>query len=142
MRKWLIAVVFVAGCGGGDELSGTSWFALSGGVGTSLSFDDSHGYAMAAGFSSGGSFQLEVQRGTYAISGGSLTFSARESSCPNTPRSASERFALSGSTLAIGDASDAIVFARDSGDPPNGAISYGCFDASGAFAPMAIHPVQ
>lgn len=145
MRRWLIAAALLVGCGGSDprdELAGTDWALTSGSCADVVSFDESGGYTLGTGCPDGAAIDMYVEGGEYQVSGSTLVFTAHTASCAVTTNVSTYRFNRVGSTLSVTDGTTALVFQRQTPGPGSGAaIVYGCFDATGAFTPMAVHSV-
>jgi hypothetical protein len=125
----------LAGCGGGDDSDPQSIVGTWGlEMGTTCAF--------ATNFDTGGQwsgalvctlegnvFGAEVQGGTYAVSGKTLTKTTLRASCPNAARTTEvANFAVDGDHLTVTNNSGAVVFERVPEGEGSGMMLTGCWD--------------
>lgn len=153
MHKWCLAVVafggLLLGCGGDesvsaeDKLQGT-WGTLSAvnECGTFFGFEDATVEVLILCELEDGSFGAQSTSGTFVVTGGSITWTAKASSCPR-PAETTETvaFAFVGEQLRLSVPEGAFLLERADSkktSPGGGSVAYGCFDQTGTFAPRPI----
>jgi len=136
------------GSGGGgvirDQLAGTDWGITWTEVvcATVTGFGYEQDYYIGFGCTlTDGSTGIQMEAGTYNISGNTLTTVPDRATCPGVGPSA-VTFSVNQSNLVIQTPTEVIIFERVApGGSGGGAATYGCFDDQLVFTPMPIRPV-
>jgi len=86
------------------------------------------------------SVDAQAQKGTWSLSGSTLTLANAQASCPAaTAKTDVEAITVSASSLSFSDSAGIIDFARNTAAAGSGALTYGCFNA-GVFTPSPLAP--
>jgi hypothetical protein len=145
MKRLFVVLVFLVGCGNSEEpdvLAGTDWLIEWTEVTcvTVVSFNQTGGYSTGLGCRlTDGSLGLDMETGSYTVSGTNLTTRTEQSTCPATASRVPDtvRFEMTPDNLRIVTTDGILIFERTSTGGPvqGGAVALGCFDDQGYFIP-------
>lgn len=161
MRRWL-AVVFVAfvGCGDGSDAGGPgvtvpppvqyadrvlgNWLLDKGTAGIGVNFIANNQYSIVvlAAAADLGSFNTQLENGTYRANASVVTFTPAQSTCPGPHPPYGEMYSVTATSLTLSDASGALLFARNTSQGGSAVATYGCFASDGTFTPSPLAPVN
>ncbi len=142
-------LAMLAGCGSGgsglDTLAGTQWQSPIVGFNCIrlLVFTDAERFGSAIVCQlQGGQTAMQQTSGTYAASGGTLTLSATESSCPGASKAPVSVEYTPGTDLTVASPEGVIDYIPAiAGPSPGGSATYGCFDGSLHFTASPLLPL-
>lgn len=134
MRTWAVGALLMAlvGCGGDDDpLAGTTWGAQVNATDVlAVTFKTDGTYVEGTIFSlATGGYGADIEKGNYSISGGRLSVTPSQASCPSHSHTAdTSPFHITGDNLTIEEPSGSLVLLRTTvdGTSPGGAVTYGC----------------
>lgn len=151
MRRWLVALGLVLGCGGGsdgptDPLANTAWASPISGftceIGFQFGASSDYVFGLACVLNNGQQAGY-IERGDYFTNGNRLTTIAHEASCPpaSVTVTATANYSVTSTTLTLSTSTGVTVFQRFTPTPTPGSISIGCFDDQLAFTPFPLSPL-
>jgi hypothetical protein len=146
-----VLAILTAACssssgGGSPSLYGTWYYADSAGAGVGLTFNQSGTYvAQELALTSSTSGDDQAEKGTFTVSGSTITLTPTEWSCPGPDPIYKLTYSFQGSDLAVSQPSGAAVLQPDTQPPSSVAITFGCFtngDSGEIFTPEPLAPVS
>ena len=146
----VLLLAVLAGCdgstgGGAPSLDGTWLYTDStGAIGQTVTYNGDGTYTFQVlELTSTTTADVEIENGTYTTSGGVITTTPAEWTCPGSDPVDSCSFEVQGESLIVSAPTGAIVYQRTSPTQPSDiAITFGCFLGDGTFAPSPLGPVN
>ena len=151
MKRALLIVVLLVGCGGSDSpsdpLANTAWIAPIQGFTCEFGFQfgATKDYTfLVACVLNNQSQAVYVENGEYFTVGNQITMTAHEASCPRELVQVvlTANYTVSATTFTLSDNTGATVFDRFYPTTPSaGTITVGCFDDQLYFTPYPLGPI-
>jgi hypothetical protein len=146
MRRALLLLIAVAGCGGEDDsaLEGVWMMDYDASCGLALSVDKGRYSVIDACELNTGGLGADVEVGSYTIDGGTITFNTEQWTCPDGETTTRLPFAVNGDQLTLASSGGTLLMKRyhSMEEAVGGSIQYGCFADDGKFTPAQLRPVR
>ena len=147
--SWMIAAVLASACssgsGGGSPSLDGKWEYIdsAGTAGDGVTFNSDGTYVLQVlQLTSSTSGNDEVEKGTFTVSGNTITATPKEWSCPGPDTVSTMTYSFQGSSLALALPSGILILQPNTSPPAtNASIVIGCFDSSGNFKPEPLASV-
>lgn len=153
MRTFAVLFLVLVGCGSGmpsDPLAGTAWSTTiqntSCATGFGFNADSTYEHLTICTLNDG-TTAAEIDEGDYSADARTLSLVLRQASClasDYTSLTPSMGYSVSADIMTISSSTGALVLSRSQGSGGmggTGAVTYGCFDASGNFTVEPIAPL-